>query len=165
MMVLGRRREDHQPVSSGCEASRLAGAFTLTEVLVATALLAIVAVSLYAGIAAGFAGVQMSRENLRGTQIMLEKFETIRLYSWDQITSTNFIPTTFTAPFQPNGATNSGIVYTGTVTITSPTMTEAYSNDMRMVNINVTWNSGNLQRNRSMSSYVSRYGLQNYVYY
>jgi prepilin-type N-terminal cleavage/methylation domain-containing protein len=139
-------------------------AFTLIEMLVAISIVAVAAVSLYASLSMGISSVQLSRENLRGTQIILEKFETIRLYSWDQIGTSNFIPTMFVAPFQPNGATNSGIIYTGTVAIAQAPISESYSNDMRVVTIELSWLSGNLARKRSMSSYVSRYGLQNYIY-
>jgi len=42
------------------------------------AIAGIVVFSLYAGINFGMFNLQMSRENLRATQIMLEKVETLR---------------------------------------------------------------------------------------
>src|SRR6266508_4273052 len=58
-------------------------AFAIAEVLVSVALMAIVFVSLYLGMSSGFAVTKLSRENLRATQIMLERLEGIRLYNWN----------------------------------------------------------------------------------
>ena len=58
-------------------------AFTLPEVMVAAGVGAVLFVSLYLGIAQGAVVVQSCRENLRATQILQEKMETIRLYTWD----------------------------------------------------------------------------------
>jgi hypothetical protein len=35
---------------------------------------------------------------------------------------------------------------------------------MKMVVIAVNWKTGSMDRNRSYTTYVSRYGLQNYIY-
>ena len=64
------------------------------EVLVAVAIIGTVFVSLYLGMTQGFAIVQVARENLRATQILQEKTEIIRLYTWDQINTAGFIPPT-----------------------------------------------------------------------
>ena len=139
-------------------------AFTLSEVLVAVAIGSVVFVSLYSGLSSGFAIVQLARENLRATQIMQEKMETIRLYTWDQITTTGFIPTNFTDVFYSSTQYAGGLTYTGSVTIAASPITENYSNDLKMVTVKVTWESANVLRNREMSTLVSRYGLQNYIY-
>src|SRR5687768_10772939 len=152
--------------------STQASAFSLIETMVAMGIIALVCMGLYAGISAGFTVVEESRENLRATQILLEKMETIRLYSWDQVNSNGFIPATFSAPFMP-GRTNAGtnnLVYTGRVTVTdvgpsaTPFSSESYSNAMRMVIVDLTWRSAGRQHTRQMRTYLSRYGLQNYVY-
>lgn len=152
--------------------SNQASAFSLIETMVATGIVALVCLGLYAGISAGFTVVEESRENLRATQILLEKMETIRLYSWDQINSNGFIPGSFSAPFMP-GRTNSGtnnLVYTGQVIVTdvgssaTPFSAESYSNSMRMVVVDLIWRSAGRQHSRQMRTYLSRYGLQNYVY-
>ena len=57
-------------------------AFSMIEILVAMVVLGIMFVSLYSGFSSGFAVVQLARENLRATQILQEKMETIRLYTW-----------------------------------------------------------------------------------
>ena len=143
------------------------GAFTLIEVMVAVAIIGVEFVSLYLGMTQGFAIIQLARENLRATQILQEKMETIRLYSWDQITTSGFIPTNFTAAFYPAGSqTNQGAVYQGTVTITNAPVgaSSGYGNDLKLVLVQVNWNSGRVQRQREMRTLVSQYGLHNYIY-
>jgi len=141
------------------------GGFSLIETLVSVVIMGITFLALYGGIAAGFSVIQLARENLRATQVIQEKMETIRLYSWDQINSNGFIPPTFTAPFYAtNDVLAGGLVYHGSVTVSNAPLAESYSNDVRMVAVTVRWTSGKADRERSMSTFVSRYGLQNYVY-
>lgn len=140
--------------------------FSLVEVMVAVSVSGVVFLSLYAGMSSGFAVAQLARENLRAGQILQEKMETIRLYTWQQINTAGFIPTNFTDSFNC-GATQStsGLTYTGTVTIAAAPMTEAYSNDLRLVTVEVRWASAKISRRREMTTLVSQYGLQNYIYY
>jgi prepilin-type N-terminal cleavage/methylation domain-containing protein len=136
---------------------------TLIELMIGLSIFGILFISLYGGISSGVGIIRTARENLRATQVMLEKMETIRLYSWDQLNQSGFIPTTFTSPYWP-AETNSGLQYQGTLTITNVSFNEAYSSDMRQVTVTVSWYSGTIQHQRQMRTYVSRYGLQNYVY-
>ena len=143
-------------------------AFTLIEVMVSVGVLGVVLVSLYAGISFGFAQIQISREEERATQILSEKMEVARLLSWDQVVNLpGYVPSTFTASYEvtnPTNAPTNSFVYTGTVIITNAPVTEAYSNDMRMLVINLNWQSRRINHQRSMRTLISRYGLQNYVY-
>ena len=137
------------------------------EVLVATAIIGVQFVTLYLGMTQGFGIVQVSRENLRATQILQEKMETIRLYTWDQITNAGFIPPTFTATFYPAAQTNQGLNYQGTMTISdvpAPLSSTSYASDLKLVVVQVNWTSGNVQRNRDMRTLVSHYGLHNYIW-
>lgn len=140
-----------------------ANGMTLVELLIGVSLFGILFLSLYGGISSGVAVIRSSRENLRATQVMLEKMETIRLYNWDQLNQTGFIPATFTAPYWP-ADTNSGLQYQGTMTIADVPFSEAYSADMRQVTVTVNWYSGATQHQRRMRTFVSRFGLQNYIY-
>src|SRR2546425_4746791 len=82
-------------------------AFTITEVLVAVTVVAMVVVSLYTAFAAGFANVKWAREDLRATQIMLKRLETVRLYTWTQIQNNTYFPTnSYTEYYDPAGLTN-----------------------------------------------------------
>ena len=145
-----------------CAARR---AFTLVEVMVGMMILSVGIASLYLGFSQGFAVIQSARENLRATQILQEKMETIRLFDWNQIT-TGPSRTNFTASFYPLATSdNQGITYTGTRIITNAPVTESYSNDLRLIIFQLTWTSGNLQRRREMRTLVSQYGLHNYVFW
>jgi hypothetical protein len=142
---------------------------TLIEAMVAMAVFGVSFFSLYAGISMGFSIIGSARENLRATQIMVEKMETIRLYSWDQINTSGFVPTTFSESYDPSGGGgqeqgNVGLTYFGRVTIGSGPSGHSYSGDMRQVTINLGWTSGGRPHARTMTTYVSRYGLQNYIY-
>jgi Tfp pilus assembly protein PilV len=137
--------------------------FGLVESLIGVLVIGTVFIALYAGMATGFQSVRSARENLRATQILLEKFETIRLYNWDQITAPGFVPATFTNSFAPSQGSK-GTPYIGTVTITTNMpITDIYKEDMRMVVINLAWQSGAQTRVRTFTNFVARYGLQNYI--
>jgi len=137
----------------------------IPEVMVAVGVLGILLVSLYAGITTGFAVLRVARENLRATQILEEKMEVIRLIKWDDV-KPGFIPTTFTAPFDATSPTNGSgaFAYEGTVLVTNAPVSGSYADKLRMIQIDLTWQSGNVTRHRQMTTYVSKYGLQNYIY-
>ena len=153
---------------------RRLAAFSILEAAVGMGILGTAVGALFSGITAGFFTIRMARENLRATQIMLEKVETIRLYSWDQINSNNFIPTNFTAKYDPiTQPSSSGLIYSGEVYVTPVNGAEmagwggtipTYTNNMRMVTVKLNWKTGNLSRHREFKSFISRYGLQDYVY-
>ena len=142
---------------------RARAAFTLMEIMVTVAIVGVVFVALCSAISANLRLVRLCRENQDTTQILTEKFEAIRLYAWDQINSNNFVPATFTIPIDP-GNTNGTPYYTGTVTIAAAPLSETYSNELRLITVRLDWVSGARPCSRSMSSFVTRYGLQNYVY-
>lgn len=76
-------------------------AFTLMEVVVGMFVVGIVIVALYTALASGVRMVQLSRENLRATEILTEKMDALRLYSWDQIMDSTEIPRNFQDYFEP----------------------------------------------------------------
>jgi len=138
---------------------------TLLDVVVAVGLMAVMVASLYVGITQGFGVIQLARENLRATQILQEKTETIRLYTWDQITTAGFIPREFAAPFYATGAQEpGGLLYRGLVTIENAPIAESYAPDLKQVVVQVEWTSGDVPRRRTMRTLVSRHGLHNYIY-
>ena len=143
-------------------------ASTLVEVAVAAAILGIMFVTFYTGVGSGFSLIGLTRENLRADQLLLEKMETIRLYSWDQVNSNGFIPPTFTASFYPpiSGQTNAntGVTYYGAVVITNMPLSVNYSTNMKLVTASLTWTNSGHKRIRSMDTFVSQYGMQTYIY-
>jgi len=143
-------------------------AFTLVEVMVSMAVVGIMIVALYGGLAWCVGSVRIARENLRATQIMTEKMEVIRVLTWEQITEDNILPTTFTAGYAPGGpgATNAtgGLTYYGQITIVPRLDTQllgAYTDDMQVINVKVYWTNQGLPHFRQLNSYVSKYGMQN----
>jgi hypothetical protein len=146
-------------------ARHLAGT-TLLDVLFAILGTVFLFVTVYLGFTQGFAVIQLARENLRATQILQERMETVWLYNWDQLNTAGFIPTNFQAPFYPVGAQNGqGLTYNGTVSVEPSGLTESYAADLRRVTVQVSWVSGEALRQRTMTTLVSRYGMHNYIYY
>lgn len=142
-------------------------AFTLLETSIASVIILLAIASVYAGITYGFSVTQVTRENLRATQLILEKFETIRLYTWDQLNGSNnfVIPNTFTESYAVDTTGNaSGVTYSGTMTLETPPLGASYSGDMKLVTVTLTWTSAGVPRTRTMQTLVARQGLQQYVY-
>ena len=139
---------------------------SMTEVVIAAALLTLMVAGIFNSFGYGFFASQLARENQRATQIILEKVETLRLYRWDQVTSNGFIPSSFTETYDPQAAPNAqGVTYSGTVTISPTPWICSYSDKMRQVDVTLTWSTaGRLPHTRSLTTFVSKDGLQNYVY-
>src|SRR5512141_1943726 len=113
-------------------------AYTLAEVLVASVILAIIAAAFYAALSSGFNLVESTRQDLRATQVVMQKMEGIRLCTWSQLT--NF---TFNERYDPlSSGGGAGVLYTGTVTVGQATNLPVgigYSNDVRLVTVSVNW--------------------------
>ena len=135
--------------------------------MVACAILAIMVVALFGGISFGFSNITIARQNLRATQIALEKMEIVRLYSWEQVNSNGFVPSVFTAPFFPslNGNdTNGGVTYYGTIEISKLKFNATYDDDMREVLVRLNWTNKNVAQSVEMSTFISQYGMHRYIY-
>jgi hypothetical protein len=147
-------------------------AFTLVEAMVGTVVTGIAVVSLYAGFSYGFLVTEATRENLRATQLMMEKFETIRLYTWQQVNGTNhdgsafIIPSPFTNYYVvgADGETGSGTQYIGTMTLSEAPLEVSYKENLKLVTVRMEWTSGRVLRSRMMTSFVAKEGMQTYVY-
>jgi type II secretory pathway pseudopilin PulG len=134
-------------------------ASTLTEVLAAVAILAIAMGGLMGALANGFHTMQMARENQRATQILMEKAEFARLYNWDQITNGTFM-TEGTEHYDPS---NEGTVaYQVSTTVDAVPFATSYSADMRRITVRVTWKTKGIDRERELTTLVSKDGMQNY---
>jgi hypothetical protein len=155
----------------------LQSAFSLIEVAVATAVVLVAFAGVFGVMALGFSISEVSRENLRATQIMTDKMEGVRLYSWTQLTNSSFLIPAFTNWFYETNnvglstASGYGVLYTGLVSVASVPFSNSYSSSMVQVSVTVGWNSsgsgwepGTLAHSRSMTTYVSEQGMQNYIY-
>jgi hypothetical protein len=159
---------------------------TLVEVVMATGILGIVAGAIIGTFNFGFFIMRAVRENQRATQILMEKVETIRLYSWNQVTNSGFIPSYFSDVYDPQaitqtgtgqtttgytgtGYTGSGSIGTGTryyglIQVVPVPFTNSYSANMKQVNVMLLWNSQGKTHIRRASTFVAKDGVQNYVY-
>lgn len=165
--------------------SSRASAFTLPEVLISIVLVSIVIVSLYGGITQGLVTVDVGRDNMRATQVMVNTMEVIRLYNWDQINAPGFIPTNFVINLYPTNtvgavdSTATRLASTETqasqsvmgnrkagvrIKVEPPAVGGSYSNNMREITVTLTWTNQNVVRSRSMKSFVAQEGIQQYVY-
>jgi type II secretory pathway pseudopilin PulG len=165
--------------------------YTLVELGVGIALVTLVVSALYAGMTFTLQISNQTRENLRATQILVEKLEALRLYTWDQIASPFdpdepedpldpfdpedphspeveadpfILPSTFTAPYTP-GSTNAGeLTYYGTLTLTNAPVAEAYGPHLLLVKVGVTWtNASGRVQSREMQTLFAKYGMQNNI--
>jgi hypothetical protein len=137
--------------------------------MISVAVLGIMLIGLYGGLGYGFKQIQLSREDERATQILAERMEVVRLLSWDQLVNLpGYMPTNFVDSYSVFNATNvataSSLMYTGTVAVVSAPISESYSGDLRLIQLTLRWRSEGVLHQRSMSTFASRYGLQNYVY-
>lgn len=151
-----------------CCVSR-AVAFTLPEVVLATFLGVVMFTALFASFASGYALTEIAREDLRATQILLTRLERVRLCAWESVTNATINPPTFEEYYDPTDAFSAGggVVYKGTFTATmpqGPIIPDAYRTNMLLVTVGVSWtNSSKVVNQRSMRTYVARYGMQSYV--
>jgi hypothetical protein len=130
--------------------------------------LAILLVSLFAGFALGFGLIKSTREDLRATQILTQKIESIRLCTWAQLT--NQCPLTFTETYS-SGSTS--VIYHGTIIPNgvNTNLPAGYRDKVKLVTVNVTWTTSSaggyqssIVHSRSMQTQSAYYGLQNYLY-
>ena len=148
-----------------CGSRKRSRAFPLVEVLFAMGIVGILVTALYAAIATSTKWVRACQEDEIATRIMSEKLDTIRLYNWDQMNSNGFIVTNFVVGMDPS-LTNSIAYYTGRVEIVNAlpaTATEGYKTSLKKITVSVTWVSGQRPQNRSMTTFVSQYGLSSFV--
>src|SRR5439155_12140355 len=98
------------------------GAFTFVEVLVAVLIMGLMMFSLFACFSSGFTIIQSARENLRATQILLQRMEAVRLFTWRQtLDTTNYLKPTFVDYYDPQSSSNSiGTRYQGFVSASIP---------------------------------------------
>ena len=157
------------------------------EVAVASVVIGVMFAALLSGLTSSVTNVQFGREQIRATQIMVEKLDTIRLYRWEKINSA-YIPSTFTETYYPTssgsndprltspslslvsggtvqsapaGAAN--LTYAGTIQISDPGLTEPYAANIKQVTVSLRWQSHGRTVQRDMTTLISKYGLQLYV--
>ena len=141
---------------------------TLIESLIGIGLLGMVVISTCAGLSLLFSTLKYSRENLRATQILIEKMEICRLYTWEQITDPTFFPKKFKDyldPLGPTDGTDNNIEFSGTMSVKKGPDDTDYADDMKTIVIEIEWGGkGKHARRREFVTYVTRNGLQSYLF-
>ena len=139
---------------------------TLVETIVAVVILSIAAAGIVGSINYGMFMMRLARENARATQVMLEKLESIRLYNWDQVMTSGFVPQTFTNYYDPQGGpTQQGVIYYGTMTISNVPFSSSYSPSLQQFTVTVQWTTaGRINHYRELSTFVAKNGMQTYVF-
>jgi hypothetical protein len=94
--------------------------------------------------------------------------EAIRVAPYNQIKDPTKFPTSTTVYYDEVGKLNGkgGTPYTVTFKaelMPSPKPQSQYYTNMLQVTVGVSWKSGKIQCNRSMQTYVAKYGVQGYV--
>ena len=150
--------------SNTAQTGSVASAFTLIETVVAVLAAAIMLPTLYAGFASGFSFVQLTRDNLRATQVIVQRMEAIRLAPWQNLQNPAYFPTNSTEYYNPSGqAKGTGYTITYNWAPAPSSLPPSYRSNMCLVTVTAAWKAGNVQHSRSMQSYVARYGIQGYV--
>ena len=92
--------------------------------------------------------------------------EAIRLLSYDLVANPATYPTNVTAYFdESQDTTNHGTAYNVSFSATSvgTALPPTYRANVMLVTVSASWISGTVPRTRSMQTFVSRTGIQNYV--
>jgi hypothetical protein len=138
--------------------------------MVSVVVMAILVISLFAGFAFGFQLIKSTREDLRATQILTQKIESIRLCTYAQLI--NLVPRTFQETYSTSGTNGSSVIYYGNISVGSNSnLPSAYIDKVRLVTVSVSWTtarSGLFQNavvhTRTMQTQSAFNGLQNYLY-
>lgn len=152
----------HNPIAARSRAtsrgSHGESAFSLTEVSFAILVVGVLIAAILSTVTNGFDVLSRSRETLRGNQILQQELETIRTYTWSQMTNT--------ANFGSTNVSDSGVVYTVTRNATPYTTTTSYcTNNMRKVTVVVVWtNMTGEAVTKSMTTLVTQRGLNDFIY-
>jgi Tfp pilus assembly protein PilV len=133
--------------------------FSLIEIMVAGCILSVSVISLYSAYSFGFSIIRLSQEAVRADQILTQKLETLRVYSWAQTApGSGVIPTTFSEQFTTGPAAR-GVVYNGTIAIADVPVSESYSNTLRQVTVTLNWTSGGTSHSRAMTTFIAQNGI------
>jgi len=164
-------RVNQQPVNQS-GSGRCESGYTLVEVICAVLIAAIAASVLFVGFDNGFAILRTTREDLRATQILMQKTEAVRLYTWEQLTQANTPGTFKEYYFLPGtGTTNPGTLYWGTIstlgTATNIPLSTGYRDNLHLITITVNWTNyigpKAVAHSRQMQTLSAISGMQNYL--
>jgi|SRR5690242_14191077 len=156
-----------------CRVGRRSAGYTLVEVLCAIIIAAIATTALFAGFNNSFAILRTTREDLRATQILMQKTEAVRMLTWQQLTNVQTLEPTFKEYYYPAGTSSNqaGALYWGTISTTALATnipdTVPYKANLHLVTITVVWTnyvgSKSLAHSRQMQTLSALSGMQSYL--
>lgn len=130
----------------------------MVEVCIATLVLGILIGSILTVVTQAYVILSRSRETLRANQILQQEMETIRTYSWSQMTnSSNFGSATYT---------DQGVRYSVSRSVSNCSNSTSYgTNYMKQVTVTVTWTNMSGQAiSKNMTTLITQGGLNDYIY-
>lgn len=148
-------------------------AYTLVEVMCSIFIVAIAVTALFYGFNNGFAILRTTREDLRATQILMQKTEALRLFTWAQLAEAQTKSPTFKEYYNPSGTTSNtlGTLYYGTLSTLAVAAnipdSVPYKSNLHLITITVNWTNyiGNkpVAHSRQMQTLSALAGMQGYL--
>jgi len=132
--------------------------FNLIEVSIATLVVGILVASVLSTLVHGFSILSRSRQTARANQIVQQEMETIRTYTWAQMTNS--------ANFSATNTTDGNIIYSISRSSTNHYNSTSYcTNYMRKVTITITWTNapGKIMTN-ALTTVITQGGLNDYFF-
>ena len=140
------------------------------DTLMGTAIFGTMFVSVCTGVGAGLKSTEVSRQNARAAQILIGKLECLRVLNWPDLSAPGALATTFTAPYEMDGATaktlgmnvsSTNAFFQGKLSLKPSTTGESYSTNVLQVTAEVTWSFASRNFSRSVETLISAHGIQN----
>jgi hypothetical protein len=141
---------------------------TFAKMLVGVAFVGVVVTMLYGAFSAGFPVIQSTRGNLRATQIVMQKAEALRLFTWSQVCDTNnHRKPLFVEPQDSRG----DVQYAGYITSAVPAagdLANAARSHMRPVTVTLSWTNYHgakpIVQTREIHTRLARNGTPKYIW-
>ncbi|HEX9046562.1 MAG TPA: prepilin-type N-terminal cleavage/methylation domain-containing protein [Verrucomicrobiae bacterium] len=145
--------------------------YSLVEVLCAIAVASIAITALFYGFKNGVAILRTTREDMRATQLLVQKTEAFRLYTWQQLSNA---PTKLTEYYFPASVTssNADTLYYLTISATDPATnipdTIGYKTNIHLITVTVDWTNyidkKPVAHRRQMQTLNALNGMQSYLF-
>jgi prepilin-type N-terminal cleavage/methylation domain-containing protein len=132
--------------------------FNLIEVSIASLVVGVLVASVLTTLVHGFSILSRSRQTLSGNQIAQQHMETIRTYTWAQMTNNTY--------FSATNTTDGNITYSIFRSVTNYSNSTTYgTNYLKKVTVTVTWTNapGKVMSNQ-LTTVISQGGLNDYFF-
>lgn len=174
MRIQLQSRRDSTGHSSRARSTLSETGYTRSEVLAATAILGFVGALLYGLFSPGLGVLQSAGQNLRATQILMQKAETLRLFTGRQVVDPkDFHQPLFVEPHDPQDGASpcGGLQYTAYVSAAILVPGErpvAFPAHMRPATVTLRWTSYEgskpVVHTRELQTRLARNGMPKYIW-